>query len=118
MFKRGLGEKVSRDFCLYRKHCSIPSIFFSNSPIFRSRLDHPRKLQLGRCIRPQIASTGELLIKTPPSIRNAYPISADFGGKNKERLFFQILEVSKNKERLFEKPAAGENFWGFEARKM
>ena len=45
------------------------------------------------------------------------PISADFGGKNKERLFFQILEVSKNKERLFEKPAAGENFWGFEARK-
>ena len=53
----------------------------------------------------------------PPSIRNAYPISADFGGKNKERLFFQILEISKNKERLFEKPAAGEIFGDLETRK-
>ena len=55
--------------------------------------------------------------KDPPSIRNAYPISADFGGKNKERFFFQILEISKNKERLFEKRAAGENFGGLEAWK-
>ena len=41
MFKGWLGEKVARDFCLYRKHCSIPHISFSISPIFRSRLDHP-----------------------------------------------------------------------------